>query len=84
MNNFVRTPGSWAACRVFFAAVKNDLLCQQIKSALTLPIIHMRGDMKNKTSGLQRFLIFNKTLVCSGLFSAFFQICAAYRVLHDW
>jgi hypothetical protein len=61
MNNFVRTPGSWAACRVFFAAVKNDLLRQQILSVSTLPIIHMLGDMKNKTSGLQRLLIFNKT-----------------------
>jgi hypothetical protein len=60
MNNFVRTPGSWAACFAFFAAVKNDLLRQQILSNLTLPVIHMRGDMKNKTSGLQRFSIFNR------------------------
>jgi hypothetical protein len=60
MNNFVRTPGSWGACLAFFGAVKNDLLRQQTLSALTLPIIHMRGDMKNKTSGLQRFSIFNK------------------------
>jgi hypothetical protein len=62
MNNFVRTPGSWGACLVFFGAVKNDLLRQQTLSALTLPIIHMRGDMKNKTSGLQHFSIFNKTI----------------------
>jgi hypothetical protein len=60
MNNFVRTPGSWAACLVFFGAVKNDLLGQQIQYDFTLPIIRMRGDMKNETLGLQRLSILNK------------------------